>query len=87
MGYNVSRSSVRNVLYRRRVPPSPQRCRQGTNWRNFLEHYADQLPASDFFTVETISLRTLYALFFMELGTRRVHFAGCTADPTSAWVT
>jgi hypothetical protein len=44
--------------------------------------------ASDFFTVETIRLKTLYVLFFIELGTRRVHFAGCTPHhPTSAWVT
>src|SRR5262249_47257899 len=39
------------------------------------------------FTVETISLRRLYVLFFIELGSRRVHVAGCTANPTGAWVT
>jgi putative transposase len=26
-------------------------------------------------------------LFFIELGSRRVHVAGCTANPTGAWVT
>ncbi len=43
--------------------------------------------ACDFFTVETAWLRTIYVLFFLELGTRRVHFAGCTVHPTAAWVT
>src|SRR5919202_2249819 len=35
-----------------------------------------------YFTVETLCLKTLYVLFFIELGTRRVHLAGCTAQPT-----
>ena len=43
--------------------------------------------ACDFFTVETISLRRFYVLFFIELESRRVHFAGCTANPTGSWVT
>jgi hypothetical protein len=42
--------------------------------------------ACDFFTVETAFLQTLYVFFFIKLGTRRVHLAGCTAHPTAAWV-
>ena len=43
--------------------------------------------ACDFFTVETVFLKTLYVLFFIELTTRRVHVAGTTSRPDSAWVT
>ena len=43
--------------------------------------------ACDFFIVETISLRRFYVLFFIELESRRVHLAGCTTNPTGAWVT
>jgi transposase InsO family protein len=31
-------------------------------------------------------LQTIYVLFFIELGTRRVHFAGCSANPNAPWV-
>src|SRR5258708_9103265 len=43
--------------------------------------------ACDFFSVETVWLETLYALFFIELGTRRVYLAGITEHPNSVWVT
>src|SRR5205807_1412734 len=43
--------------------------------------------ACDFFTVETIRLKTVFVLFFIEVQTRRVHVAGVTAHPDSAWVT
>ena len=55
----------------------------GGRWSNLLSHYGQQLLACDFFTVETAWLKTLHALFFIERGSRRVHFAGCTAHPTA----
>jgi putative transposase len=87
LGHPLGRSTVRDVLRRHRVPPAPARRRQPSTWRAFLRRHRDQLLACDFFTVETLSLKTLYVLFFIELGTRRVHLAGCTAHPTGAWVT
>ena len=56
-------------------------------WREFVRAHRGSILAVVFFTVETIWLRRLYVLFFIELGSRRVHIAGCTANPTAPWVT
>src|SRR5512132_1695601 len=45
-------------------------------------------PRCDFFTVETVFLKkTAYVLFFIEIGTRRVHVTGATTNPDGAFVT
>jgi len=41
----------------------------------------------DFFTVDTVLLRTLYVLVLLEIGSRRILYANCTAHPNAAWVT
>ncbi len=87
LGYDAGRSTVRDVLKRNRVPPAPQRTHRGSSWRTFLGHYKQQILACDFFTVETVWLQTLYVLFWIEVGSRRVHLAGCSSAPTAAWVT
>jgi len=87
LGYDIGRSTIRDVLKRRRVPPAPERGKHGSSWRTFLTHYKDEILACDFFTVETAWLKTIYVLFFIELGSRRVHVAGCTDSPTAVWVT
>ena len=45
------------------------------------------MMAEDVFAVDTVWLQRLYVLFFIEIGSRRVHVAGCTAHPDAAWVT
>jgi hypothetical protein len=76
---------VRNTFKRNGIPPAPKRRR--STWRTFLRHYKEQFLACDFFTGETIFLKRLYVLFFNELNTRRVHFAGITANPNNFWNT
>jgi hypothetical protein len=83
-GYDIGRPIIRAVLKRKHVPPAPERSKQGSTWRTFLAHYQDQIVACDFFTVETVWLKTLYVLCFIELGSHRVHLVGCTTNPTSA---
>ena len=84
LGNNLSVSSVRNILKRHRLTPASER--SSSSWRSCLGHYKDQILACDFFTVETIWLKTIYVLFFIELGTRLVHLAGGTTNPDTTWV-
>jgi len=87
LGHALGRSTVRDILKRRHVPPAPLRGQRASTWRQFLAQHRDAVLACDFFTVETLFLKTIHILFFIEIGTRRVHLAGCTAHPTAAWVT
>jgi putative transposase len=52
-------------------------------WREFVRAHRRSLLAVDFFTVETMWLQRLYVFFFIELGSRRVHVAGCTPNPSA----
>jgi putative transposase len=85
LGFMVSASTVRNVLNRHGILPAPVR-HGSIGWRHLMRHDKQQLLACDFFTVETLWLQTLYVLFFIELGTRRVYLAGVTVHPDGWWV-
>ena len=85
LGVSVSATGICSVLRRHGLPPAPRR--DGPSWKEFLTQQAAGIMACDFFCVETVWLKTLYVLFFIELSTRRVHLAGVTAHPDSAWVT
>ncbi len=85
LGLAVSATTVRKILRQAGLGPAGERA--GLSWRAFLRAQAKSMLAVDFFTVETVSLQRLYVLFFVELANRLVHLAGCTANPTGAWVT
>ncbi len=65
------------------VPPAGARVQ--VSWREFIRAHAASIIACGFFTVETLWLGRIYVLFLFELGTRRVHLAGCTANPDGGW--
>jgi putative transposase len=85
LGVRVSATTVRKILREAGLDPAGER--SGVSWRTFLRQPAQSILAVDFFAVETIALQRLYVLFFIEMGSRRVHLVGCTADPTGEWVT
>jgi putative transposase len=85
LGVTVSATSVRNVLRRHRLKPAPRR--SGPTWTEFLRSQAAGTLACDFFHVDTITLRRLYVLFFIDLERRKVFLAGVTEHPIGSWVT
>jgi putative transposase len=85
LGIRIGATTIRTLLRRHGLGPAPRR--NGSSWAEFLRAQAEGVLACDFFTVETVWLRTLYVLFWIEHGSRRVHLAGVTANPDCAWVT
>jgi putative transposase len=85
LGIRVSKTSVASVLRRHRLSPTPRR--SGPTWSEFLRAQARGILATDFFTVDTVTLRRYYVLFVIELERRVVHLLGVTANPNGPWVT
>jgi len=86
LGIELDEDTIAGILQRHGIPPAPKRG-SSPSWRHLMSHYRAQILACDFFTIETLFLKTLYVLFFIDLGTRRVYFAGCTEHPTVDWIT
>ncbi|WP_189155219.1 integrase core domain-containing protein [Lentzea pudingi] len=87
LGHHAAASTVRRVLKRLRVPPSPSRDTD-TSWRRFLCAQAASMLACDFFHVDcAVTLKRVYVFFVMEVGTRYVHILGTTTNPDGQWTT
>jgi putative transposase len=84
LGVSVSATTIRTLLRGNGLRPAPRRA--SVTWRVFLRAQASGIVATDFFTVQTVRLTTLYVLFFIELGTRLVRLASVTRHPDGPWV-
>jgi hypothetical protein len=86
LGHRVAPSTIARTLKEHGIKPAPDR---PSSWRVFLKAHWGEIAATDFFTAEvwTLSgLNTYYVLFFLELKSRRVHFAGLTTNPTDLFM-
>jgi transposase len=83
LGYAIAASTVWEILHAAGIDPAPRRA--GPTWQEFLTAQAHAIIACDFLVMETVLLKRLYVLVFIEHGTRRLHLAGVTAHPTGAW--
>ncbi len=78
LGIEVSQATVAKYMSRQGRPPSQ-------TWRTFLENHVQQIVATDFLVVRTVSFRLLFV--FVVVGHHRrhaVHF-NVTAQPTAEW--
>lgn len=80
LSYDVSARTVRRYRQRAlRRPPSQ-------TWRTFLHNHASAIWAVDLFTVQTLTLRTIYAIVFIAHGRRRIVHLNVTQHPTAQWI-
>jgi hypothetical protein len=85
LGHVVSATAIRKLLRRNRIFPAPLRSQQ--TWKAFLRAQASAIVLTDFFSLDTVFLKRLYVLLYMELATRRVIWFAVTDRPDPAWVT
>jgi putative transposase len=88
LGYNICKSSVKNILIEHGYDPEPDLTVRST-WHEFIRSHWDVLAACDFFTVELLVGRKLVrcTLFFvMELATRKVFFAPVKLQPDGKYM-
>jgi len=88
LGYDICDQTVGNILKKNGVSPSPTRKVHST-WSDFIESHKHVMAACDFFTTEAITpagLITYYVLFFIHIGSRKIHIAGVTDHPDEIWM-
>jgi putative transposase len=67
LSYQVAASTVWKILHQAGISPAPRR--SGPTWKQFLTAPAHTILACDSFTVDTVFLKRIYVLFFLELAT------------------
>lgn len=78
LGITVSEAVVSKYMIRSRKPPSQ-------TWRTFLENHSQDIIATDFFTVPTVTFRVLFVLVVLGHDRREILHTNVTESPTAEW--
>jgi hypothetical protein len=84
LGHAISATAIRKLLRRNRIGSAPWCSR--LSWETFLRAQASAIVLTDFLSVDTVFLRRLYVLLYMDLATRRVIWFAVTDRPDALWV-
>ena len=87
LGIKVAANTIKKILIKNGFHPSPGRTKG--DWDRFIKRHMDTLWACDFFTKDVwtgFGKVTYYVLFFIHVGTRRVHISGVNCQPNGPWV-
>jgi hypothetical protein len=88
LGYEIGRNTIKRILIEAGIDPAPERCKR-MSWSTFLRALWGAIAATDFFTVEVLTLVGLvryHVLFVIDLASRRVHVAGIVREPYDGWM-
>jgi putative transposase len=88
LGHDVGRTTIQRILADCGIEPAPER-RRKISWERFLRSHWGAIAATDFFTVEVLTVRGLVrylVLFVIDLKTRRITIAGLTRLAHGAWM-
>ncbi|MCU0665431.1 MAG: hypothetical protein MUC50_24295, partial [Myxococcota bacterium] len=88
LNFEVGRSTIARILSENGIDPAPQR-NKGMSWKTFLEVHFGHIAATDFFSVEVLSVFGLvryFVFFIIDLQPRRVEIAGIVHQPHGDWM-
>jgi putative transposase len=88
LGHVLARNTIKRILREHGLEPAPLRGRR-MPWATFLKAHLGSISATDFFTVEVLTLGGLvryFVLFVIDIETRRVQIAGIVRQPHGAWM-
>ncbi len=78
LGYEICETTIAKYMVQRTGPPSQ-------SWQTFIRNHMAEIAAIDFFTVPTVTFRTLYVFLILSLDRRRIIHFNVTSNPNADW--
>jgi transposase InsO family protein len=88
VGHELGRNTIKRIVLGHGLDPAPKRGKT-MPWKTFVKAHLGVIAATDFFTVEVLTLTGLVryvVLFVIDLESRRVQIAGLVRQPHGAWM-